>query len=116
MRTGLSAEMSSHSMDIEVLADPESVAQRAASTVTDAVWAAMAARGSLVMAVSGGHTPWITPCALADAQIPCQAVHVIQVDEGVAPAGHTDRNLTDLKESLLAHAPLPRAGASRTTT
>jgi 6-phosphogluconolactonase len=30
-----------------------------------------------------------------------------QVDERVAPAGHSDRNLTHLRESLLEHAPLP---------
>jgi 6-phosphogluconolactonase len=30
----------------------------------------------------------------------------VQVDERVAPAGHPDRNLTRLRESLLAHAPL----------
>jgi 6-phosphogluconolactonase len=33
-------------------------------------------------------------------------VHVAQVDERVAPAGHPDRNLTHLRESLLEHAPL----------
>jgi 6-phosphogluconolactonase/glucosamine-6-phosphate isomerase/deaminase len=31
---------------------------------------------------------------------------VAQVDERVAPAGHPDRNLTHLRESLLEHAPL----------
>jgi len=30
----------------------------------------------------------------------------VQVDERVAPAGHPDRNLTHLRESLLEHAPL----------
>src|SRR5262249_38551061 len=33
-------------------------------------------------------------------------VHLVQVDERVAPAGHPDRNLTHLRESLLEHAPL----------
>jgi len=33
-------------------------------------------------------------------------VHVVQVDERVAPPGHPDRNLTHLQESLLAHAAL----------
>ena len=33
-------------------------------------------------------------------------MHVVQVDERVAPAGHPDRNLTHLRESLLDHAPL----------
>ena len=30
-----------------------------------------------------------------------------QVDERVAPAGHPDRNLTHLRESLLGRVPLP---------
>ena len=34
-------------------------------------------------------------------------MHVVQVDERVAPAGDPDRNLTHLRESLLEHAPLP---------
>jgi 6-phosphogluconolactonase/glucosamine-6-phosphate isomerase/deaminase len=46
-------------MDIEVLTDSESVAQRAASIIADDAWEAIAARGSFVMAVSGGHTPWL---------------------------------------------------------
>ncbi len=38
--------------------------------------------------------------------MPWDKVHVVQVDERVAPAGDPDRNLTHLRESLLAHAPL----------
>ena len=44
--------------------------------------------------------------ALAGEEVPWQAVHVVQVDERVAPAGDPDRNLTHLRESLLEHAPL----------
>jgi len=58
------------------------------------------------MAVSGGHTPWVMLRALGAEDVPWQAVHVVQVDERVAPAGHPDRNLTHLRESLLDHAPL----------
>jgi len=94
-------------MNIEVLADAGSVAERAASIIADYAWEAVAARGSFTVAVSGGHTPWIMLRRLAAAQIPWRAVHVVQVDERVAPAGHTDRNLTHLRESL-ADAPLPR--------
>jgi 6-phosphogluconolactonase len=43
---------------------------------------------------------------LAQEEVPWDAVHVVQVDERVAPAGHPDRNLTHLRESLLEHAPL----------
>ena len=93
-------------MNIEVLADSGSVAERAASIIAGYASEAIAARGSFVMAVSGGHTPWIMLRRLAAAQIPWRAVHVVQVDERVAPAGHTDRNLTHLRESL-AGSPLP---------
>src|SRR4029077_641562 len=58
------------------------------------------------MAVSGGHTPWIMLRALSQEDIPWAKIHITQVDERVAPAGHPDRNLTHLRESLLEHAPL----------
>jgi len=58
------------------------------------------------MAVSGGHTPWQMLRALANEKVPWENVHVVQVDERVAPAGDPDRNLTHLHESLLEHAPL----------
>ena len=58
------------------------------------------------MAVSGGRTPWIMLRALANEELPWGSVHVVQVDERVAPAGHPDRNLTQLRASLLEHAPL----------
>ncbi len=44
--------------------------------------------------------------ALADEDVPWESVHVLQIDERVAPAGDPDRNLTHLRESLLTHAPL----------
>jgi 6-phosphogluconolactonase len=93
-------------VNIEVLADSDSVAERAASIIADYAREAIANRGSFVMAVSGGHTPWVMLRRLAAAQIPWRAVHVVQVDERVAPAGHTDRNLTHLRESL-ADSELP---------
>jgi 6-phosphogluconolactonase len=46
--------------------------------------------------------------ALAGEDVPWQDVHVMQVDERVAPAGDPDRNLTHWIESLLEHAPLRR--------
>jgi 6-phosphogluconolactonase len=47
--------------------------------------------------------------ALANEDVPWPDVHVVQVDERVAPAGDPQRNLTHLHESLLEHAPLPPA-------
>lgn len=94
-------------MDIEILTDPDSVARKAAALIADEARAAVAARGRFIMAVSGGHTPWVMLCALADEEVPWNDVHIVQVDERVAPLGHADRNLTHLRASLLEHAPLP---------
>jgi len=44
-------------LKIEVLADPDAVARRAAEIIAMDARAAVAARGRFVMAVSGGHTP-----------------------------------------------------------
>jgi 6-phosphogluconolactonase len=93
-------------MRISVLDDAEAVARQGASLVAAEARAAVAARGRFVFAVSGGTTPWQMLRALAHEQVPWEAVHVVQVDERVAPDGHPDRNLTHLRESLLTHAPL----------
>ena len=93
-------------MKIEVYGNADAVAQKAAALVATEARAAVAARGTFVMAVSGGHTPWQMLRALASEDVPWDSVHVVQVDERVAPAGDPDRNLTHLRESLLERAPL----------
>lgn len=93
-------------MKIEVYADAESVARKAAELIAAEARAAVVNRGSFVMAVSGGHTPWLMLRELAQQDVPWNAIHVVQVDERVAPPGHPDRNLTHLRESLLEHASL----------
>ena len=93
-------------MNIEVYPDDNVVARKAAGIIADAARAAVAARGRFIMAVSGGHTPWLMLRMLADEKLPWQQVHVVQVDERVAPAADPDRNLAHLRASLLDHAPL----------
>src|SRR5262249_58543032 len=94
-------------MKIEILADAEAVARAAATLVAAEARTAVAARGRFVIAVSGGHTPWAMLRALAGERVPWTGVHIVQVDERVAPPGDPDRNLTHLRDSLLAHVPLP---------
>ena len=94
-------------MEITVFADADAVARAAAATIAAEARQAVAARGRFIVAVSGGHTPWQMLRALAGEDVPWKSVHVAQVDERVAPAGDPDRNLTHLRASLLAHAPLP---------
>lgn len=93
-------------MRIEILPDAAGVAARAAELVATSARQAVAERGRFVLAVSGGHTPWQMLRALAGEEVPWPAVHVVQVDERVAPPGDPDRNLTHLRESLVARAPL----------
>src|SRR4029077_11703748 len=70
--------------------------------------AAISARGRFIMAVSGGRTPWMMLRALADEPLPWENVHVVQVDERVAPAADPDPYLAAFRDSLRDHAPLPR--------
>src|ERR1700751_5583087 len=93
-------------MKIELYRNADAVAQKAAALVAAEARDAVVARGAFVMAVSGGHTPWQMLRSLANEDVPWDAVHVAQVDERIAPTGDPDRNLTHLRESLLAHAPL----------
>jgi len=93
-------------MDIEVFSDANVVAREAAKLIASEARDAVAARGKFVMAVSGGKTPWIMLRDLAQQNVPWNAIHVVQVDERIAPPGDPDRNLTHLRESLLAKAPL----------
>ncbi len=94
-------------LSMEVLESAESVAQKAADIIAEHARDAVRERGRFVMAVSGGHTPWLMLRALATKDVPWPSIHIVQVDERVAPSGDPDRNLTHLRESLLDRAPLP---------
>ena len=93
-------------MRIQVLNDADAVAREAAKIIAAEAREAVSARCRFIMAVSGGHTPWQMLRALASENVPWKGVHLVQVDERIAPAGDPDRNLTHLRESLLEHSPL----------
>lgn len=96
-------------MEIETLDSGEALAARAAEHIAQQIRTAVAARGRCLVALSGGTEPWIAFRALADMALPWHALHVLQVDERAAPAGHRERNWTHLEENLLRRAPIPRA-------
>src|SRR5215471_10776678 len=87
-------------MEIELYSDADAVALAAARLIAKAARDSVATRGKFVMAVSGGKTPWVMLRDLAKEDVPWRGVHVVQVDERVAPEGDPDRNLTHLHESL----------------
>lgn len=96
-------------MKVEVMDTAEAVAKKAAAIIAEAARAAADARRQFVMAVSGGHTPWVMLRDLATIDLPWRAVQIVQVDERVAPRDDADRNLTHLQASLLDRAPLSAA-------
>jgi 6-phosphogluconolactonase len=89
-------------MKIEVLADAEAVALRAAEVIAADARSVVAVRGRFVMAVSGGATPWAMLRALAGMNVPWAEVHLVQVDERIAPAGDPARNWSRIEENLVA--------------
>jgi 6-phosphogluconolactonase len=88
-------------LEIEVLTDAQSVAERGAEVVATAAAAGVAERGRFTFAVSGGRTPWAMFAALYG-RMPWEKVTIFQVDERIAPDGDPDRNLTQLHRSLPA--------------
>jgi 6-phosphogluconolactonase len=104
-------------MDLEILADADAVARYAAALIAAIARDAIRLRGRCVVAVSGGRTPWAMLSQLAREDLRWDALHVVQVDERVAPAGDPQRNLTHLRESLGGGArdvrihPMPVEGA-----
>ncbi len=87
---------------LEVLADAEAAAARAAALIADRARTAIAQTGGFTLAVSGGTTPARMFRLLAGADVPWEAVGVWQVDERIAPVGDLDRNLTGLEASFRA--------------
>jgi len=94
-------------MKLEVYAHAAAVAVRGASLIAEAARAAYAARHRCIVALSGGKTPAAMFRALAEQSLPWDAIHLVQVDERVAPADGPDRNLTDLCAALVSRVGLP---------
>lgn len=91
-------------MQVRIFNDADTVAREAATYIARQARKAVAERGKFVLALSGGKTPSSMLRALADEQVPWDRVHVVQVDERIAPNGDPDRNLTHIRENLLEHA------------
>ena len=93
-------------MRIDIFDSADDVAIAAAGIIAASARAAVHERGRFVFAVSGGRTPGQMLRALSREDVPWHGVHVVQVDERIAPLGHADRNLTGLQQNLLAHVEL----------
>jgi 6-phosphogluconolactonase len=85
---------------LEVFDTEEEVHERGAEVLADAAKQAVAERNRAELAVSGGTDPWPTFSQLEDLFGDWDKAEIFQVDERVAPAGDSERNLTHLIESL----------------
>lgn len=103
----MSPDPASTRIAVDVEDDASGVALRAAAVLASACRASVDARGSCAIAVSGGTTPLAMFAALANEDVPWEAIGIWQVDERIAPSGHDDRGLTHLMGSL------PGPGRSR---
>jgi 6-phosphogluconolactonase len=104
---GLCSRRPPNHMQIQVYADDEAAARAAAESIAVKARASVKARGSFTLAVSGGQTPVKMFRALASEFVPWESLHLVQVDERIAPSGSPDRNFTHLREALLEQVPLP---------
>ena len=99
-------------MRLEILDDADQLAERAADVLAEALRSAVRERGHATVAVSGGRTPGAMLAALARREVAWARVHLLQVDERIAPDGHPERNLVLLRRSLLGQlgGPAPYQG------
>jgi 6-phosphogluconolactonase len=85
------------SLELEVVADERTAARRGAELIAAAGRAAVGARGSFSLAMSGGRSPWAMLAVLSDdEEMPWAQTSLFQVDERIAAPGSEDRNLTHL--------------------
>ena len=100
------------SQQIQVVADVAALATVAAEQIVDGAQAAVAARGSFAIALSGGSTPRAVYRKLAEAplreQMPWANTYVFWGDDRAVPLDHPDSNYRMAYETLLAHVPLPK--------
>jgi 6-phosphogluconolactonase len=79
-------------LEVHALLGDRAVADAVAAAIAEALARALVDRGRAAIALSGGSTPIPMYHRLAQADLDWSLVHVLQVDERVAPDGHPDRN------------------------
>src|SRR5271166_2665345 len=93
---------------VEVLENPEALARRAASWITDL---AAASRGRFAISLSGGSTPRTLYQLLSESpyrdRLPWDRVHWFWGDERFVPWDHPDSNYGMVYAVLLGRVPIP---------
>ena len=92
---------------IQVVPSARAAAVRGAQVLADLLRRSILAQDSAVLAVSGGSTPWpMFERLLVDTSVDWPKVHLLQVDERVAPDGDPERNWTRIKPLFVDDGPI----------
>ena len=95
------------STSVTVCRDADEAATLAAAWVSGFLNMTIAQRGTVSFAVSGGSTPATMFRVLSNYDIDWRNVHLLQVDERLAPISSADRNLTQLHQCLIDLIDIP---------
>ena len=96
MTSSRRSEVFDDGLTLEVMEDADAIAVRGANWIAATLTGASADHGRCVLAISGGRSPWPMFRRLAnDPSVPWSQVHIVQIDERIAPLGHPDRNWTE---------------------
>ena len=92
---------------LQIVPDAQSITHRGANVLADLLRRAIQARGSAVLAVSGGTTPWpMFERLVQDTSVRWGSVDLVQVDERVMPDGSPDRNWTRIQSVFVDNGPI----------
>jgi len=90
---------------MRVICAEDDLPRAAASELSRSLQSALQRKPRVSLALSGGSTPLPALKLLARADLDWTRVDIYQVDERVAPAGDSARNLVGLETALLDHVP-----------
>jgi 6-phosphogluconolactonase len=88
---------------MHVICERDDFSEAAAGALSRALQSALLRKPRVSLALSGGSTPMLALKRLARADLDWTRVDIYQVDERVAPAGDSSRNLVALSTALLDH-------------
>src|SRR5579871_3242421 len=103
--TGSSSSVSSAAPQLEIAGDAAGAAHKAAAFIAERVRSSSQQGRNFMLALSGGNTPKRMFKELSEQDIPWGDVHLVQVDERLAPMG-VERNLRLLQEELVSRVRL----------
>jgi len=109
-----------HKPNLEILADAESLAERAFEIFVASVEKAIADKGIFYIAVSGGHTPKRFFELLGERpqsqNLPWSRIHLFWVDERYVPANSPESNYRLAADTFLHKVAIPQKNIHRINT